>query len=156
MSYVSFFGDVLMFFAWRTYDNKKTYIRGWREGWIIGEKLRMPTPPCHSHERRGTFYHKRGNILTKTGINSPLCQLFQGEYSQCTDTQLEIRMDENIFSYGRIFIFIRTNFYFRPYHFWRCRWYLHGSIRGDEECLYFSCYLLQYFTMLVCVRGVFP
>ena len=39
LSYVSFFGDVLKFFAPRTYDNKKTYIRGWDDGWNIGEKL---------------------------------------------------------------------------------------------------------------------
>jgi len=28
VSYVSLFGDVLMFFAPRTYENKKRYIRG--------------------------------------------------------------------------------------------------------------------------------
>ena len=68
MSYVSFFGDVLKFFAWRPYDNKKTYIRGWSEVWIIGEPSEivlccffLPNVPHVPHRNpiNSIFFYRR-------------------------------------------------------------------------------------------------
>jgi hypothetical protein len=77
---------------------QKTYVRRWGEVWIICEELQIPTLSHCSHKRRGTFYHKNMNVIAKASGNIRMCQSFQGEYPQRTDTQLEIHNDENKFS----------------------------------------------------------